>query len=171
MLLAEFKTIYRKMKFKVKRFSRNQGFSRIPRRMVLYLSTKLSIFYPFANFQSTRTFDLGFWQTSKLIYRKPQYKENVLTDFKLAVAFPKKWFCFYWPNSALWSLESICHGSEDLIEAFDRLLTKFTEIFNIGRMFLESFKVCTLSQKIVLYFLTKFDIFEPCANTQSLPGL
>ena len=55
--------------------------------MVLYSSTQLDVIMLWTNIQSLRRFDCGFWQTSKQIYRKLQYKEKVSGVFQ---GFP--WF-------------------------------------------------------------------------------
>ena len=64
-----------------------------------------------------------------------------MENFKLCKAFPQKWFCIRQPNLAFSSLEHILHGPEDSISAFDTLKEKLIGNPNIGRKFLEYFKV------------------------------
>ena len=76
------KHIYGKLQYNEKAFGELESFPRFPKTMVLYSSTKLGIIKLSATTQSLRRFDCGFWQTSKQIYRKLQYKEKVSRDFQ-----------------------------------------------------------------------------------------
>ena len=71
-------------------FQEFEGLSRFPRKNVLYSPTKFGILKPWANIQSLRSFDLGFWQISKQIYRKRQYGEKVFTKPQALPCFPTK---------------------------------------------------------------------------------
>ena len=48
----------------------------------LYLLTTFGIIRPWNNIPELKEFDLGFWQTSKQIYKKLQCKENVFGKFQ-----------------------------------------------------------------------------------------
>ena len=68
---------YRKLKYiekVLKEFERLPGF---PRIMVLYSSTNFDILKPLAIISTVISSDLGFWQASKLFYRKFKYTEKV----------------------------------------------------------------------------------------------
>ena len=68
---------YRKLKYSgkvLKEFERLPGF---PRIMVLYSSTNFDILKPLAIISTVISSDLGFWQASKLFYRKFKYTEKV----------------------------------------------------------------------------------------------
>ena len=58
--------------------------------MVLYSLTKFSIIKSWTNTPWLRRFDLGFWQTSKQIYRKLQYTQKVFREFQDLPRFPRK---------------------------------------------------------------------------------
>ena len=84
------KQVYKLLQYEQKYFAEFQSLSRFPRKMVLYWSTKVGIIKPWTNIQSIRRFDLGFWQTSKQICRKLQYKEKVFGEFQSFPHFPRK---------------------------------------------------------------------------------
>ena len=73
-------------------FEEFQNFSRFPRRMVLYSSTKIGIKMLSTNIISLWRFDLGYWQTSKESYRKLQYEETVFEKFQGLARFPTEFF-------------------------------------------------------------------------------
>ena len=75
------KQIYRKLKDREKVLKEFQHLSRFSGEMVFYSSTKFGILEPWKIIPKLRRYDLGFWQTSKEIYRKLKYKENVLEEF------------------------------------------------------------------------------------------
>ena len=52
--------------------------------------TKLGIIKTWTNIQLPSRFNLGFWQTSKQIYRKLQYKQKVFEEFQALPCFPRK---------------------------------------------------------------------------------
>ena len=95
------KQVFRKLQYRKKVFGEIKGLSRFPRKMVFYSSTKFGIIKPWTNIQSLRRSNLGFWQTSKQIYRKLQYRKKVFGEFKVCLAFLEKWFCIRWPILAL----------------------------------------------------------------------
>ena len=84
------KQIYRKLQYRKKVFGEFQDLPGFTRKMVFYSSTKFGILKPWTNIPSPRRFDLGFWQTSKQIYRQLQYKEKVLEEFEGSSGFPRK---------------------------------------------------------------------------------
>ena len=84
------KQIYRKLQYVEKVFREFQGLPRFPRKIVLYSSTIFGIIKPWANIPWLWTFDLGFWQSFKHIYRQLQYTEKVFGEFQGLPNFPWK---------------------------------------------------------------------------------
>ena len=84
------KQIYSQLKYKKEVFKKFQGLSRFLRKMNLYSSAKFGILKPWTNIPWSRRFDLGFWQTSKQLYGKLQYKEEVFREFEASSHFPRK---------------------------------------------------------------------------------
>ena len=62
--------------------------------MVLYLLTKFIIIRPWTNISWSRRFDLGFWQISKQIYRKVQYRKKVFRKFQGLPRLSRKIFIY-----------------------------------------------------------------------------
>ena len=60
---------------------------RFPRKMALYYLAKLDITNPWTNIWSLRKFDLDFWQTSRQIYMKVQYRDKFFGKF---ISIPQK---------------------------------------------------------------------------------
>ena len=77
-------------KISKKVFGEFENLPRFPRKMGLYLLTRLGIIKPWTNIQSLRRFDLGFRQTSKQICRKLHNKEKVFEEFHGFTRFPRK---------------------------------------------------------------------------------
>ena len=84
------KQIYRKLQYKEKIFEELQSLPRLPRKMVLYSSTKFCILKPWINIPWPMRFNLGFCQTSKQICRKLQYTEKGFGRFQNLPSFPRK---------------------------------------------------------------------------------
>ena len=84
------KPFCRKLKYREKVLEEFQRFPGFPRKIVLYLSSKLYILKPWAIISNLIRFDLGFWQSSKLFYRKRKYRENILEEFVGLPRFPRK---------------------------------------------------------------------------------
>ena len=84
------KQIYRKLQYRVKDFEEFQGLSDFPRKMVLYSLTKFGIQKPWTNILWLRRSNLSFWQTSKQIYQKLQYREKVFRKIENLPRFPRK---------------------------------------------------------------------------------
>ena len=64
--------------------------------MVLYSSSKFKIIKLGANIQSLRIVDLGFWQISKQIYRKLEFKDKPFKKYQGLSRFPKKLILYWW---------------------------------------------------------------------------
>ena len=91
------KTFYRKFKYREKVLEEFQHLPRFPRKIVLYSSTKFGILKPWTIISNLIIFDLGFWQTSKQIYRKLKYRQ-VLEKFQRLSRFPRKIVLYSWTN-------------------------------------------------------------------------
>ena len=94
------KPFYRKLKYREKVLKEFQRLPRFPTKMVLYSSTNFRILKPWAIISNLIRFDLGFWQASKQIYRKFEYRKRFWKSFNVCLAFPEKWFCIRQPNLA-----------------------------------------------------------------------
>ena len=104
------KQIHRKLQYRDKTLEEFQGLFLFSRKVVLYSSTKFGLLKTWTNIKSLRKFDLGFWQTSKQIYQKLQYREKVFREFEGLCRFPRKMivyssakFCILKPwTNTLW---------------------------------------------------------------------
>ena len=72
-----------------------QRLPRLPRKMVLDLSTKFVILKPLTILSNLIRFDLGFCQASKKIDRKLVYSEKVLNELQRLLRSPRK-LVLYW---------------------------------------------------------------------------
>ena len=84
------KQIYRKLQYMEKSFEEFQGLPRFPRKMILCSSIKFGTLKSSTNISWPRKFDLGFWKTSKKIYRKLQHKEKDFEVFQDLSRFRRK---------------------------------------------------------------------------------
>ena len=84
------KQVYRKLQCNEKVFGEFYALPHFPKEMVLYSSTKFDILKPWTNISWPRRFYLRFLQTSKQVYRKLQYRENVFGEFQALLRFPTK---------------------------------------------------------------------------------
>ena len=84
------KQIYRQLQYKEKVLEEFQGLPGFPWKIVLYSSTKFGVLKPWTNIPCPSRFNLGFWQTTKQIYRKLQYKEKVFEELQGLSRFPRK---------------------------------------------------------------------------------
>ena len=162
------KQIYRQLQFKEK------VFASLSQKNGLYLSTKFDILNPWTNIQSLRRFNLGFWQTSKQIYRKLQYREKVFGEFQALPRFPRKMVVRHFPRRVVMSLlRKFCIFQHcTIIQLFRRFDLRFWK--NLKQIYRklqyeEKFsRFCLVFRKMTLYLLTKLYIFEPCTNMRSL---
>ena len=84
------KQIQRKLQYRNNVFGEFEALPRFFKKMVLYSSVKFDILKPGTNIQSLRWFDLGFWQTSKHVCRKLQYREKLFEEFQGLSRFLRK---------------------------------------------------------------------------------
>ena len=113
-----------------------------PRKMVLYSSTKFRIIKPSTNIPWLRGFDLGFWKSSKQIYRKLQNKENFFGEFQGLPCFPRKMVLYLWTKFVIIKPWSIIQSLGRFHFGLWQTSNKFIGNSSIGRNFLESSKVC-----------------------------
>ena len=121
-------------------FGKFQVQLRFHKIIVLDSSSKFRNLKPCTNIPSIR-FDLDFCQTLKRINRNYKMGINILESSNVCFAFREKWICICQPNYAFLSLLLIFNHSESSIQALDSLQKTFMGNSNIGRSFLESFKV------------------------------
>ena len=91
------KQIFRKLQYREKDFEEFQVFSRFPRKMVVYSSTKFGIRKPWKKLVSLRRLNLGFWQTSKQIYGELQFRKRTLEELQGFSDIPR-WIVQYLSN-------------------------------------------------------------------------
>ena len=84
------KQIYRKLRNTEKLFRKSQRLPCFPRKMVFYSSSIFCILKLFTNIQSHRRLNLGFWETSKQVYRKLQHGEKIFAKFQSQPCLPRK---------------------------------------------------------------------------------
>ena len=103
--------------------------------MVLYWWSNLGILKPCTNIQWLKRFYLGLWQISKQTYRKLQYIEKKFGKFQGWTRFLRKMVLYL---LAKFDIVPIFSDSEDSIQAFCRLQSKFIGNANMSRYLLES---------------------------------
>ena len=92
--LTDFKTIYRKLQYRENVFGEFEALSRFPRKIVLYLSTKLGIPKSWTNILWPRILDFGLWHTSKQSFKQLQFLLNFWRVQRFALFSQKNVFVF-----------------------------------------------------------------------------
>ena len=136
------KQICGKIQYREEGFGDFEDLPQFSAKFFFYLSTKFAIMKLWTNIQRHRRFDLAFWKTSKQIYRKLRYREKILENCNIYIAFSEKWFCVCRVSLAKQSLQPIVNHPGGLIYAFGILKIKFIGNSNLERKFLQSFKIC-----------------------------
>ena len=142
-----------------------QGLSRCPRKMVLYSSTKFGIIKPWTNIPWLWRFDWSFQQTSKQLYRKLQYRENVFRKFQCLPRFFRKMFLYWlnkfgikkpWTNIPWLRIFHLgfWQSSKEI----------YTQLQYRKKFFGEFQGLLHFPRKMVLYSSTKFGILKPWTN-------
>ena len=163
------KKIYSKLNNSEKVFEEFQRLTPFPRKMVLYSLTKFRILKPWTIISKLIRFDLSFWQTSKQVYRKLEYRENLLEEFLYLPHFPRKIVLY----------SSIKFGilkSWTIISKFIRFdlglwqtLKQVYRKLKYRKKVLEDFQRLPLfSRKNILYSPTKFGILKPWTSISKL---
>ena len=174
------KYIYGKLWYKEKLFGKFQGLLCFTRKIVSYSLTKLGNFQCWTNnIPWLRRFTIGFWETSKQIYRKLRRNGSSRPDVSLGKGVLKIYSKFKEEHSCQIAISINLQSNPTEIALRHEcppvnLLYIFRTPFpenTSGRLLLgESFRRVWLGfpRKIVLYLLAKFSIFEPCTNIQFL---
>ena len=84
------KQVNRTLKYREKILEQFQQLSLFPKKLVLYYSTKFGILKSWAIISKLVKFYLGLWQSSKEVYRKLKYRENVSKKFQYFPRFTIK---------------------------------------------------------------------------------
>ena len=147
------KQIYRKFKYREKVFGEFQALPRFPRKMVLNSLTEFGILKPRTNIQSLIRFYLGFWQTSKQIYQKLQYRENVFEELKSLSRFSWKMVLYSSTKFGILKPWTNIQSFTRFDLGFWQTLNKIYRKLQYTRKFLESIKFALLSQKHSFVFV------------------
>ena len=160
------KQVYRKLKYSEKVFEEFQGLLRFPRKnSFVYSSTEFGILKPWTNIQSLRRFDLGFWKTSKQIYRKLQHRKKVFEELKVLSRFPRKmilysstrfgilkpWTNISWPRRFDLGIWQTSKQINRKLQYREKVFGEFKALPRFPR-------------KMVLYSSTKCGILKPWTN-------
>ena len=146
------KQIYRKLQYREKLFQEFKSLSRFLRKLLLYSSTKFGILKPWINIPWPRRLHLGFSRTSKQIYRTLQYTDKVFGEFQALPCFPRKIVLYSLTKFAILKPWTNIPWPKRFDLRFWQT-SKLIESSNIGRKFLESFKLPLLSQTNSFVFL------------------
>ena len=84
------KQVNRKLEYREKILEQFQQLCLFPKKLVLHYSTKFGILKTWTIISKLVKFYLGFWQSSKEVYRKLKYRENVSKEFQYFFRFPVK---------------------------------------------------------------------------------
>ena len=146
-----------------------QRLPRFPRKMVLYSSTKFDILKPWTIISNFIRFDLGFWQASKLFYRKLKYREELLEEFQRLPRFPRK-LVYY--SSTKFGILKPWNIISNLIRfdlGFWQASKQIYRKLRYREKVLEEFQhLSRFPRKIFLYSLTNFCILKPWAIISNL---
>ena len=163
------KPFYWKLKYKKKVLGDFQHLPRFPRKKVSYSSTNFRILKPWAIISNLIIFHLGFWQASKLFYRKLKYRKKVLEEFQRLRRFPRKMVLYLRTNSGIlkpWAIISILItldlGFWQVPKPFCRKL-KYRE-----KVLEELQRLPHFPRKMVLYSSTNFGILKTWAIISKL---
>ena len=159
------KQIYRKLQYKEKAFEELQGLSRFPRKMVLYLLTKFGILKYTANILRPRIINLGFWQTSKQIYRKLQYRKKVFGEFQDLPGFTRKMIFYSSTKFGILKPWTNIPSPRRFDLGFWQTSKQIYRQLQYKEKVLKEFEGSSgFPRKIILYSLTKFGIIKPSTN-------
>ena len=159
------KQIYRKLQYKEKAFEELQGLSRFPRKMVLYLLTKFGILKYTANILRPRIINLGFWQTSKQIYRKLQYRKKVFEEFQDLPGFTRKMVFYSSTKFGILKPWTNIPSPRRFDLGFWQTSKQIYRQLQYKEKVLEEFEGSSgFPRKIILYSFTKFGIIKPSTN-------
>ena len=136
------KPFYRKLKYTEKVLEEFPRVPCFPRKMVLYSSTNFRILKLWVIISNLIRFDLGFWQASKRLCRKLQYREKVLEEFQRLRRSPGKIVLYSSTNFRVLKTWAIISNLVRFDLGFERLRNHFIGNLNIGRSIWKSLNVC-----------------------------
>ena len=158
------KSFYMKLKYRENVLEEFQRLPRFTRKMILYSWTNFRSLKPGAIISNFIRFDLVFWKTSKLFYRKLKYRQKVLEEFRRLPRFPRK--------MVLYSSTNFCSLKPwAIISNLIRFDLGFWQARNsyIGRGFWKSFNdPVAFPEKWFFYWSTNLRILKPCAIISNL---
>ena len=136
------KPFYRKLKYTEKVLEEFPRVPCFPRKMVLYSSTNFRILKLWVIISNLIRFDLGFWQASKRLCRKLQYREKVLEEFQRLRRSTGKIVLYSSTNFRVLKTWAIISNLVRFDLGFERLRNHFIGNLNIGRSIWKSLNVC-----------------------------
>ena len=134
---------------------------RFPEKMILYSLIKFGNLKPWTNISWLKRFNLGYWPTSKQVYRKLTCKDKIFGEFQGLPCFPKKlvlysstkfWILKIWTNIP-WLKRFDLGFSQTSKQIYRKLKYR-------GKLFGEFQCLPCFPKKLVLYLSTKFGILE-----------
>ena len=163
------KQIYSKLGYSETVLEEFQRLPRLPRKMVLYSSTKFVILKPLTIVSNLIRFDLGFCQPSKQIYNKLVYSENVLNEFQRLLRFPRKMILYCSTKFGILRSWTIISKLIRFDLGFWQASTLFNRKFKYREQVLEEFqRLPRFPRKMVLYSSTKISILKPLTIVSNL---
>ena len=165
------KQIYRELQlqYKEKVFRMFQAWNGCPRKMFLYSSTEFGILKTWTNYPWARSFNIGFWKTSKQIHRKLQYKKKVFGEFQYLPRCPRKMVLYSWTKFGIlkpWT--NIPRPGRFDLGIWQTLKQIYRKLQYREKVFIEFQSFPGFPRKMVLYSLTKFGFLKPRRDMQSL---
>ena len=156
------KQVYRKIKCMKKVLEKLQRLPGFSRKIILCSSTKFGILKPWTSISKLIRFNLGFWQTSKQIYKKLKYREKVLEEFQRLPHFPKKMVSGsstkFWISKPSTITSKLIKIDLDFWQTLKQIYRKL----KYKETVLEEFhRLPQFTRKMVLYSSTKFGILKP----------
>ena len=137
--------------------------------MVLYSSTKFDILKPWTIISNFIRFDLGFWQASKLFYRKLKYREELLEEFQRLPRFPRKMVLYSSTKFGILKPWTIISNLIRFDLGFWQASKPFYRKLKYREKVLEEFQsLPRFRGKIILYPSTSFCILKPWAIISNL---
>ena len=158
------KPFHRRLKNREKVLEEFQRLRRFNRKKVLYSSTNFRILKHWTIISNFMKVDLGFWQSSKLFYRKLNYMENVLEEFQGLPLFPKKMFFYSSTNFRILKIWTVISKLTRFDLGFWKASIPFYRKVKNKKKVLEEFeRLPRFLRKMVLYSSLKFCILNPWA--------
>ena len=160
---------YTKLKDREINFEEFQCLPPFSREMVLCSSAKFGILMPLTIISNIIRFDLGFWQTSKQIYRELKYMENKLDEFQRLPRFPRKLVLYSSTKFGILKTWTIITNLKRFDLGFWQTSKQIYMKLKYEENNFEEFQRLPRSPKqMVLYLSTKFGILKPWAIISNL---